>query len=546
LFTDQYFLSETVMPHLFVEQGRIKGTQFPLGADRTVIGRDKACDVCLPEDKQDPKISRRHAVISFADGRYYIKDGDGDSRPSRNTTRVNHQLLTLPGKKLLKDRDVIEICSYVLVFRDDVPQPEIDSPSTVILAIGEEESGSVVQPAEKLKEITNLLRHSLELDALLPRVVECLLEIFRRADRSFVILRNPATGDIDHVRIFKTRREEPGPQRPFSRKIVQQCLLTKKAQRSSDQALLRSAMCAPLWSGKGEPFGVLLLDNHGSTKGFSLEDVVLLEGVANHASTAFAIAWYHDQKVKLAEMEQELTLAADVVKRFLPERLPEVPGYEFFAAYEPVVAVGGDYYDFVPLAGNKLAILVADVAGHGWPAAVVMARFSAQVQACLRAESDLAKAVGILNTLAQPLGMIEKFITLAVVLLDPLTHAVTLVNAGHPPPLMRQHATGGVEEMNLPTGHEPMLAAWDDYAYSAQQFMLQPGDTVIVYSDGIDAAMHDEGLRPFGTKGLRAILKGLTAAPRELGEHILRAWDKHAAGCRPHDDITVVCFGRTQ
>lgn len=534
------------MPRLFVQEGRIKGTQFSLGTGRTVLGRDKTCDIRLPDDEKLPKISRRHAVILHVDGRYYIKDGDGENRPSYNWTKVNDQRVTLPGRKLLRDKDVIALCDYVFTFHEDVPPPEADSPSTVVLATQQDESGTLAQPADRLKQIIELLRHSLELDALLPRVVACLLEMFQRADRSFVILKDPATGNVDQVRVFKTRHEQAGPPLPFSRKIIRECLLQNKAQRSHDPETKRSAMCAPLSSGKGEPFGVLLLDNAAPTKGFSLDDIVLLEGVANHASTAFAISWYHDQKVKLAEMEQQLALAADVVKRFLPERLPEVPGYEFFAAYEPVVAVGGDYYDFVPLANNQLGILVADVAGHGWPAAVVMARFSAQVQACLRAEHDLARTVGLLNALAQPLGIIEKFITLAVLQLEPETHTVTMVNAGHPPPVLLRGDSGAVDEIVLAEGPDPMLAAWGDYEFQTHRFTLQPGDTVILYSDGLDAAMDGDELRPFGTKGLSATLAGLPAAPREVGEHILRAWDKHATGCRPHDDITLVCFGRTR
>src|SRR5436190_968089 len=116
------------MPRLFVQQGRIKGTQFQLGAEMTVIERDKGCDICLPDDRPAPQISRRHAVVTCADGRYYLKDGDGDRRPSYNGTRVNDELLKVPSKRLLRDRDAIEICDYVLTFHDDVPLPEVESP----------------------------------------------------------------------------------------------------------------------------------------------------------------------------------------------------------------------------------------------------------------------------------------------------------------------------------------------------------------------------------------------------------------------------------
>jgi serine phosphatase RsbU (regulator of sigma subunit) len=502
----------------------------------------------LPDDSAFPKVSRRHAVITCVDGKYFIRDGDGDRRRSHNRTKVNQEYVDLPSRKLLKDKDVIQICSYLLTFHDAVPTPDADSPSTVILVpagAGDDSDESAVQPAEKFAELIKLLRHSFDLDTLLSRVVESLLKTFTRADRSFVIVVDEATQKADRVRDFRARGNKAGATLPYSQKIVDQCLLSKKAEGSFDPAVSRRSLCAPLLSGTGEAFGVLLLDTT-SKKDYYPNDLRELEALANHVSFAFANAHYHKVELELAKRRHDLVVAAGVVKSFLPERLPEIQGYEFFAAYEPVVAVGGDYYDFVPLGGNRLGILVADVAGHGVPAALVMSRFSAQVQACLPTETDLGNAVRHLNALAQPLGNIEKFITMAVLRLDPETHTVTMVNAGHPAPLLVRRSTGAAEEMNPRTCHGPMLGALEKFEYESYQFKLEPGDTLIVYSDGMDAAMEAEGVRPraFSTKGIRSAVEGSRAAPHELGELILRAWDKHAAGCLQHDDITLLCFGR--
>ena len=118
-----------------------------------------------------------------------------------------------------------------------------------------------------------------------------------------------------------------------------------------------------------------------------------------------------------------------------------------------------------------------------------MTRFSAQVQACLPTQTDLGGAIGYLNSLAQALAAIDRFITLIVLQLDPKTHTVTMVNAGHPPPLLVHRATGIVEEMNHPSCHGPMLGAIDGFKYQSHQFQLAPGDTIVVYSDGMDVAI---------------------------------------------------------
>lgn len=525
------------MSHLLVN-----GTKFPLGADKVLIGREANCHICF----DDPKVSRRHAVISYADGRYYIKDGDGDSRPSLHGTKVNADRIYLPGRRVLKNSDRIGICSHEFSFIDDMLLPEADSPSTIALGGPEDEDDSSgLEPADRYLVLVELLRRTLDLESLLPRVLDGLLSLSSRAERAFVILVNPATGSADHVEAFKTLSSAGRPNDPYGRRLVVECMTSKEVRRSTDPETGRSAICAPLLSTENkEAFGVLLVDNVKPKRVFSQRHLIPLEALANHVATAFMLAQYYKEIAKLKAKQQELEMAADFVKRFLPERLPAIPGYEFFAAYEPVLEVGGDYYDFVALRENRLGILVADVEGHGMPAALVMSRFSAQVQACLRTEHDFAKAVCHLNALAQPLG---KFITLGILQLDPVTHTVTMVIAGHPPILVLHRTTGMVDVIDPQPAHGPMLGAWDEYAYQAHQFALDPGDTVILYSDGIDVAMgaRDEPVRPFGTQGLRTAIEGLRAAPPELGEHILRAWDKHAAGCRQHDDITLVCFGRS-
>ena len=256
-FIDTPSESELPMPpHLIVEQGRIKDAKFALTPDRSLwrIGRQKDCEIWLPDDSPKPEVSRRHAVIACVDGKYYIKDGDGDRAKSHNRTKVNREFVDLPSRKLLKHHDVIEICSYVLTFHDGVPLPDQDSPSTVMLApadASDDGDSSDMQPADKFKEIVELLRHSFELDGLLARVVESLLKTFKRAERSFVILVDEKTGKADRIQDFKTRTPEVGAPRPYSQKIVDQCLLAKQAQRNSDPAVGRRNLCAPVAVGQG-------------------------------------------------------------------------------------------------------------------------------------------------------------------------------------------------------------------------------------------------------------------------------------------------------
>src|SRR5207253_4074754 len=125
---------------------------------------------------------------------------------------------------------------------------------------------------------------------------------------------------------------------------------------------------------------------------------------------------------------RDLELARDVQRGFLPLRLPLVPGYEFFAFYEPALEVGGDYYDFIPLSQQRMAVMLGDVAGKGVAAALLMAKLSADARFCMLTEADPAAAVTRLNSLMNRSGISDRFVTLAVAILDHRSHTVTLVN----------------------------------------------------------------------------------------------------------------------
>jgi len=306
---------------------------------------------------------------------------------------------------------------------------------------------------------------------------------------------------------------------------------------------LQTVMCAPLWFQRGRPFGVLLLDGRNAKKKFTQEDLNFLMGMASLASTALMNARVHRDALVRERIGRDLALARDVVRSFLPARAPEIPGFEFFASNESAQEVGGDYYDFVPLSNGRIGILVGDVAGKGVAAALVMARFSAEARACLRTEPDVAAAVRRLNELMQPLTLTDRFVTLAAFVLDPKTQSVTVVNAGHPPPLLLRGPTGVLEEVSPRDDIGPPIAVWDGYPYEAHQFTLQPGDNVILFSDGVTEAMDAQG-RELGAPALRAMLQKENVPAGELGARVLEAVQSHAAGSPQHDDITLVCFGR--
>src|ERR1700682_3253632 len=235
----------------------------------------------------------------------------------------------------------------------------------------------------------------------------------------------------------------------------------------------------------------------------------------------------------------DLELARGVQRGCLPQRMPNVPGYEFFAHYESAHEVGGDYYDFIPLPRQRVAVLLGDVAGKGVVAALLMAKLSAYARFCMLTEPDPAVAITKLNSLMNESGIADRFVTLVAAILDPESHTVTLVNAGHPSPLIYHRVARTLEEAisNERTGFP--IGVLNDFEYAPCQISLGLGDCFLAFTDGVTEAM-DVNNAQLQTKGLYAAVQGEAYSPRALGERVVQAVKQFSAGCSQHDDIALV------
>ena len=493
--------------------------------------------------------------------------------------------MPVPGRVRLRDQDRIRICDVRFTFHLD-PDTTFD----VEASVGHADSGSCLdaQPADRLRvllDVSIALRGTLDIDAVLDRTLEHLFLLFPRAERGLVVFQDDAAG-LPVVRALRTPHGGPAD-KEFSTSVVRRCLESVEAVLGNDLPAqfpdsasvgglqVRSLMCAPLWNAEGRALGdvttlrdadvmaqlgegwtldvygdgplagalgAIQLDTRADGRKFTPDDLRLLLGVASQASVSLSNARLHRESLTAQRRTRDLEVAHQVQRALLPHSLPDVPGYRFFAHYQAAQEVGGDYYDFVPLPGGRTAVLLGDVAGHGVAAALVMAKFGVEARVCLEAEADPAAAVTRLNAQMMRAGMPEKFVTLALAVLDPAAHTVTVVNAGHPSPLLL-HAGGAVEEV-APAEYAGLpIGIADGYPYPCRPVRLEPGDRLLLFSDGVSDALGGNE-QFFGAGGIRAAIGEAGSCPRATGEHLVAALARHSAGCDPTDDITVVCFGR--
>jgi phosphoserine phosphatase RsbU/P len=554
------------MPSLILTKtpdGSATGERHPLGNEPLIIGRSpEKCRVVLPANA----VSREHARIIPLNGQYFVED-----LQSRNKTYVNNKVVEGKWPNPLKNGDNIKICDFLFAFHDEKGKPapddddEEESSNTTVEATFKRASPKDFldpQPQEKLRallDITTELSKALNVDALMPQIADQLFKVFKQADRCFII----EVDEDNRLRpvVTKVRRPAAGNER-FSRTIVRRCLATLQSYLSEDatsdtevsaaqsiaEFKIRSVMCVPLATQDGTPLGVIQLDSQDRTKKFSQDDLKFLICVAGQAAIALENASLHEAILTQEKLEEENRAATRVQRGFLPQSFPVLPGYEFFAHYTAARTVGGDYYDFIPLADGRLAILLGDVSGKGVPAALLMARLSGEARVAMLTQPGVAGAITHLNEQLMMANLEDRYVTLSAAVIDPKSNRVELVSAGHLSPWVYRQSQKKLtkvfekDEGDFPVGWVP------GHVYTAYPVELAPGDSLIVYTDGIEDAQPASGER-FTEDGVKRTmdmaLKGMQkVTPRELGARIVQAVETHAGNHPQFDDIALVCFGR--
>jgi serine phosphatase RsbU (regulator of sigma subunit) len=241
--------------------------------------------------------------------------------------------------------------------------------------------------------------------------------------------------------------------------------------------------------------------------------------------------------------------AGEIQRAMLPKGRPEIEGYTFWECYRPVEEVGGDWYDYVPIESSGTresgerhwAVVVGDVAGKGMPAALMMAGTCPQLRHLVRAGAQPEAVLAKVNRQVWEAEFDCRFVTLVLTVLNPRLHRLAVANAGHMLPLIRRSG-GTIEEPGGEASGTP-LGAEPETAYRSFTISLEPGDVVVLYTDG-GTDGRDRRDQRFGEDRFRAALADAPTGVAGVGEALLAAVREHASGRAQFDDITLVCFGR--
>ncbi len=294
----------------------------------------------------------------------------------------------------------------------------------------------------------------------------------------------------------------------------------------------------------GKSLGLLVVADKESRHGvgpFGRSDRRSLAMLANQAAIALQNANLHQQALEKERLEREAQLAAEIQRRLLPARLPALDGLELIGWNRPARQVGGDYYDLLPLAGGQLAAVVADVTGKGMPAALMVSTLYSALRLLLDRERLGPDLLARLNRHIFESSAPNKFITLLIAEVDPVSGEVGYVNAGHNPGLLVR-ATGAIEE--LPTSGLP-LGLFAEGGFEGRSVVMESGDLLCFYSDGITECL-SAAEEEFGDRRLRALLSDFAGSPLpEIVTAVDRAVTEFATGLAQGDDQTLVLLRKT-
>ncbi len=534
----------------------------PLRGDSLVIGRAMDADLTLA----DPFLSRRHSRLYRSGSSLLVED-----LGSRNGTLVNGKVIA--GPTPVGPGDMITISNSRITLLEDAPvsvrvaEPEEDFLDGTIFHRASDLLDRQSDPAvanetdlrryadrfKLLNEVHQALGRSLTLAGLLELILDRAFDHLR-PDRGAILLKEADGG----YRPAARRSTLDGAEDlEFSRSLVREVaekgmaalVFDVQADERFAAALsmrisgIRSLVAAPLLDPDGT-LGLIVLESRAGVRQFSEEDLELLVSLASVAALHIRNLALTLEAAERRRLEEELALARRIQVALLPNRLPDVPGWELYGGNIPSRGVSGDYYEVVERDGGRECVLmVADVAGKGMAASLLtvslQALSSGPIEDGLPPDEICARLSRQLYRRTPP----EKYATAFLGILETATGRLRYTNAGHNPPLLLR-VDGTPEDIEELAATGVPLGLLPQASYQAGETVLAPGDVLVLYTDGLVEANDAEG-EEYGLGRLKAACAtSRNEACCTLAEILERDLEGFARGVPFADDRTIVLARR--
>jgi sigma-B regulation protein RsbU (phosphoserine phosphatase) len=291
----------------------------------------------------------------------------------------------------------------------------------------------------------------------------------------------------------------------------------------------------------GRMIGVINLECD-QLNAYDNRSLALISAFATQAAISLERARVHEQSLTAKRLEEQLNIAREIQRSFLPQQDPRswVSGYDIAGRNIPSGQVGGDYYDFISIVTNNTGIAIADVSGKGIPAALIMASFRASLIAEIRNNYSIRTICQKVNSLLYESLEAGNFVTAVYGVLDSRNHIFTFSNCGHNQPLLLRAS----DEVEFLSEGGQVLGVSADSTYEERALVIQSGDILVFYTDGVTEVFAEDGSE-FGPDRLVEVIRANRAKSAQLiADAIYEATTKFAGPSHVFDDLTMIIIKR--
>ena len=277
---------------------------------------------------------------------------------------------------------------------------------------------------------------------------------------------------------------------------------------------------------------------------FDDTDKLLLDAFSRQLHVALENIFLHKEALEKQRIDRDIEVAGTIQQKIIPEQLPTISGYDIAGVNIPTRMVGGDYYDCIPLKDNRYALVIADVSGKGVPAALLVSSLNASLSAYLEIDITLSELALRLNKVIYNASTEDKYITFFIAVLDPHKGELECLNAGHNP-IYLMDINGSIKE--LAEGGIPFGMLGMDFPYNSQKVALNPGESVLLYTDGVTEAMNHKEDQYDDVRPLTDFYRTHRDLPAARFIHLLMEDIDDFTGSTPQsDDITALYLKRSE
>ena len=303
----------------------------------------------------------------------------------------------------------------------------------------------------------------------------------------------------------------------------------------------KTMLILPMCNNAGKIIGVMQLINKFDGV-FNNSDKDFATSLASLGAVAIENAILHQQILESARLKREMEIAHQIQDRLIPQTLPEVPGYEFAIRYDACTEVGGDYVDVIQLPKNNVALIIADVSGHGVPASLLVSTLQASLIAYLEAELSFDLLVGKLNRIVYKNSTPDTYITFFIGILNSAKHTLSYCNAGHPSTILIKDN----DKVSYMGTCGPPLGMFESWDYSFEKISIKPRDFLFFYTDGISETMNENEIEFGDEKLLDFLQKNRRLRSDRFMNKLWTDLDDYANRQPPDDDRTVLTVKREE